>query len=842
MKNLQKRVSEKKMRFNRLLIVLVLFLTMFFPEAFCVLPKYSPTAYVAPAGFKTKEVLNNNAAGKLEQLKQVLKANSGLAAPDKSAIKIGWDAVEEGFGLVGAGVAFSNDALGAAVLNNINTVIGELGIVFAAARLAVELNLDKPAPAVANFVKSATFYALGKFGFKALKISSIGIFVLDYSLNKFAAKAVEAKYQDWEKAYFNYYRKRRASPEFAEVAKRTAADWRKLLLEIIETSESPEQIQSRLEEEIDKHINAFWKDSDGMAFALGTLGKTAIHLDEKKYRPQINAYARKLLFETVLQPVFRGVAIQIQNEQNKVLSDKARSVSAMLNRMVTLVIKVVKPESKKVEYYPVKIVTQRYQKQWQGKTNAMGKYEHKISMLGLLCAEPTGEVILEGLGPDKSQTMSKRFVIEDPEQKKVEIVFNLEQEIELKLIKPEKFAYSFDPDKKTAEVEFAAQADPPGNYRFEWNLGEGTTFNKEVKNGQMSELKHLFKNLDKGRKLGCQVALFADNKEVASQKFVLSFEPEEKPAPDKPKEEPVANSEPAPKEKAAIDMSAAYSTHCRFFLDENGVITDSKNKLQWLICQKGLDWTSAKDWAENNGTDGGGWRLPSKKEAMTIQGAGRASLFPYGPLFTRDDGAYVLEFFWTSELVKHPQGLVAWMSQRGLEDRFTKHFGDHRFGVVAVRNCDQKGLKKIEEAKKTAGKLPKYEDRFSLDEEGVLTDNYTGLQWYSDRSMAKWVDAKEKIQSWKAGGGNWRMPSISEFRTLHSFHNPVFTNQQFFTGKAFFFANNMWSSDILHERPAYDKLKDAAAWYIDIQDGYEKYSSLNHPFSFNNFVGVRNKK
>jgi hypothetical protein len=117
------------MRSNRLLVVLVFFLAMFFSEAFCGLPKYYPSFYVAPAGFKTKEVLNNNAGAKLEQLKQVLKANSGLVAPDKSAIKIGWDAVEEGFGLVGAGVAFSNDALGAAVLNNINTVIGELGIV-----------------------------------------------------------------------------------------------------------------------------------------------------------------------------------------------------------------------------------------------------------------------------------------------------------------------------------------------------------------------------------------------------------------------------------------------------------------------------------------------------------------------------------------------------------------------------------------------------------------------------------------------------------------------------------------------------------------------------------------
>jgi len=58
--------------------------------------------------------------------------------------------------------------------------------------------------------------------------------------------------------------------------------------------------------------------------------------------------------------------------------------------------------------------------------------------------------------------------------------------------------------------------------------------------------------------------------------------------------------------------------------------------------------------------------------------------------------------------------------------------------------------------------------RFSKDGQGIIKDKQTGLQWYvGPNSDTNWNQAQSWAQSLSAGGGGWRMPTLSELRALN---------------------------------------------------------------------------
>lgn len=49
-------------------------------------------------------------------------------------------------------------------------------------------------------------YTIGNYGWKSLQIASVGIFCIDYSLNKFGTEAWLEQTNKWRKAYLHYYK------------------------------------------------------------------------------------------------------------------------------------------------------------------------------------------------------------------------------------------------------------------------------------------------------------------------------------------------------------------------------------------------------------------------------------------------------------------------------------------------------------------------------------------------------------------------------------------------------------------------------------------------------------
>jgi hypothetical protein len=51
----------------------------------------------------------------------------------------------------------------------------------------------------------------------------------------------------------------------------------------------------------------------------------------------------------------------------------------------------------------------------------------------------------------------------------------------------------------------------------------------------------------------------------------------------------------------------------------NGMIYDEKTNLEWYAGpDKNITWNETKRWTESLNVDGGGWRMPTKKELKTL--------------------------------------------------------------------------------------------------------------------------------------------------------------------------------------------------------------------------------
>lgn len=98
-------------------------------------------------------------------------------------------------------------------------------------------------------------------------------------------------------------------------------------------------------------------------------------------------------------------------------------------------------------------------------------------------------------------------------------------------------------------------------------------------------------------------------------------------------------------------------------------------------------------------------------------------------------------------------------------------------------------------------------DRFTRDDNGIVTDNSTHLQWqddYSDNSdeikNVNWETAIAYCEALDLGGTGWRLPNIKELFTIVDYTqydptiDPVFQYTMSFT---------YWSSTTGHTIPSY---------------------------------------
>ena len=64
---------------------------------------------------------------------------------------------------------------------------------------------------------------------------------------------------------------------------------------------------------------------------------------------------------------------------------------------------------------------------------------------------------------------------------------------------------------------------------------------------------------------------------------------------------------------------------------KNGIVYDEKTNLEWIVGpDKDTTWDEVKAWVESLSVEGGGWRMPTRKElkALYKKGAGSRNMTP----------------------------------------------------------------------------------------------------------------------------------------------------------------------------------------------------------------------
>jgi hypothetical protein len=109
--------------------------------------------------------------------------------------------------------------------------------------------------------------------------------------------------------------------------------------------------------------------------------------------------------------------------------------------------------------------------------------------------------------------------------------------------------------------------------------------------------------------------------------------------------------------------------------------------------------------------------------------------------------------------------------------------------------------------------------RFEKDDDGVILDTLTGLEWYAvPERITKWDDANRWIKKLEVSGGGWRMPALSELRGLYQINagprnmTPLFNNTSWF----------LWSSETKDPSSSWTK-QSSHAWCFDFNHGAAYY-------------------
>lgn len=76
----------------------------------------------------------------------------------------------------------------------------------------------------------------------------------------------------------------------------------------------------------------------------------------------------------------------------------------------------------------------------------------------------------------------------------------------------------------------------------------------------------------------------------------------------------------ADKKRTIVDSDDHYVKY------QNGIVYDQRTNLEWIVgIDKDTHWNEAKSWAESLILDGGGWRMPTKKEVKKLYKKGAGS-------------------------------------------------------------------------------------------------------------------------------------------------------------------------------------------------------------------------
>ncbi|WBW99051.1 hypothetical protein [Oceanirhabdus sp. W0125-5] len=322
--------------------------------------------------------------------------------PGEKALEMGTSWVGDWLGISGGmHTVITNTVYTTEFLDNLGGAMTNIGLAAAIAQAAVDFQKGDDVALKGNLTKNLSYFSIGKWGSGALQLSFVGVYAIDYSINKFGTAAWEGRKADYEAGYKLYYEK---------YNKRSAKEWYKKFYWIWQDNKDakdPNLVSRLINEEIDNYCNAFWKIDYEEMWAIMEEVNTKANEITQQIKDEISLEYKKELIKVLQKPVFDRLEQKITEHLKKEYLKEKSALARMLNQVVTFEYKEDIKENEKSKYngYTVRFAPLNEKadpKNWTGKVNEQGMVKAKFTVLGhMQCGSPnTLEFYKPGDKPD----------------------------------------------------------------------------------------------------------------------------------------------------------------------------------------------------------------------------------------------------------------------------------------------------------------------------------------------------------------------------------------------------------------------------------------------------------
>jgi ribosomal protein L40E len=376
-------------------------LTTFAPWAVSEKIEPSPTMKVLKVPFPGGNYMKQN------EVLETMENYAAVSPNSKSASMQGWEKVSEWFGIVSQGSAFAENALEMGALSGINQVATEVGLSFALVQCAIDVANGKTGKATLELSKNLyNYWAIKLINTSAINLAFVGVFAIDWSLNKFIQEAINERVNIYQKSYDLYYKEKRKKEKINNVY------WYKKLKRTMRSVNHPNQASEAVIKVIKDYVWEFWQDESVVGEYMSRVNKATGftgggYLNEQLKKDISDEHFASIINTLNKTGVFDRIVKEIRLDMQGKLYDRLCYIQKELNSIHRIQI-IVKQDPEDEEFddinlsdLPLQFTVSNpvHKDMWKGKTDKNGEMEFHCTNLGYLdagCPEAVEVTIEDG--------------------------------------------------------------------------------------------------------------------------------------------------------------------------------------------------------------------------------------------------------------------------------------------------------------------------------------------------------------------------------------------------------------------------------------------------------------
>ena len=256
-------------------------------------------------------------------------AISNNMVEDIQAYEAGYSAANEWLGLMAAGNGLASAPFSSTFLTSLGNSFNHIGFGASVLQASIDFGKGDNVALFSNLSKNIVYNIVNYAGSSALQLSFVGVFAIDYSLNKFGTEALNGLEEKWKKIYDACYN---------DGLYKTDPQWYHAFKALTETSISPSRLKNVMETTVYNNAYSAWSDDmSKMALCAGvneSMGFNALGTPKDSIKENI---ARDKFYELIerLQPVFdqlrKKTIYNMRSDYKKQLEDVRNNLNQKIN-------------------------------------------------------------------------------------------------------------------------------------------------------------------------------------------------------------------------------------------------------------------------------------------------------------------------------------------------------------------------------------------------------------------------------------------------------------------------------------------------------------------------------